>query len=229
MTRQGSAGCQAGAAWARLRPGHRVAGPSAASNPVSAKAGGGLSLSPSGRSLGHSSRGSARRMTRPPPRTQLVEVDERLRGLRKRMGKQQQARLLQRCGIRRGDRDHAVALFDCAERLGPALLKREALGENQRQCGQQHQRRPLRLRSRTDPVVPPSPDERERGRSRKQQRHRGNDQIAAPKSGAWSRLFFAAVVRRRLAAGSDAQLRKRLVGFTLIELRLVLRDGIVVA
>ena len=47
--------------------------------------------------------------------------------------------------------------------------------------------------------------------------------------GASRHLFFAAVVGRRLAPGSDTQLRQRLVRFTLIELRLVLRNRIVVA
>ena len=64
---------------ARAGPARRAAAPNARAARCRRRPSGGRSASPSGRSLGQSSAGSASSSTRPPARTQRVELDQLLR------------------------------------------------------------------------------------------------------------------------------------------------------
>ena len=125
-------------------PGPRSSGASSrrpqwARRPVSANIGGGRNGSPSGRSLGHSSIGSASRSTRPPRAHPLVERNQILGRLGERLRHQQQPAL---CELRRvgdADRHHPIAFLQRLHRRRAVLLKREIVAEHQRQAGEQKQ------------------------------------------------------------------------------------------
>ena len=94
--------------------------PQCRSNPVSANAGGGRSGSPSGRSLGHSSIGSASSRSRPPPRTHWSSSTRSSAGW---AGDARPAAARARPDCRHrptADRLHLVASLEPAERRRPA-------------------------------------------------------------------------------------------------------------
>ena len=108
-SRPGRRSRRAWRAWARARPGASSLRPQWPSRPVSANIGGGRSGSPSGRSLCHSSIGSASSSTRPPPRTQSSSATRSSAGWAQRMRHQQEPAPGEVGLVGDADRNHAVA------------------------------------------------------------------------------------------------------------------------
>ena len=103
---------------ARARRAHRAAAPNGRAGPVSANIGGGRSGSPSGRSLGHSSIGSASSSTRPPPPHPVVERDQILGRLRRGCAISSSRPLASSAGLGDADRHDAIARLQ--RRAAPA-------------------------------------------------------------------------------------------------------------
>ena len=129
--------------------------------------GGGRSLSPSGRSLGHSSRGSASSSSRPPPRTQRSSVDQHLRRLRTRMGERAAGApaSAMAASVDR-DRHHAVALSRArVSAADPPLLEARSSRRTSAAGWSAASASALAPRSRGASCRRPRADERERSRS----------------------------------------------------------------
>ena len=186
--------------------------PQCASNPVSAKEGGGRSLSPSGRLLGHSSLGSASSSTLPAAPHPAIEIDQRLGGCASGCASSS----IRPCRATRHPCVPIIGTTRSASRarqgLRASALEREFLREDQGRVVSSISAGSLCLRPGEDRDAP-------RRTSAKRQLHTGEaaaidrPSTPAPKCGASAHLFLVAgVVHGRLAARRDTQLGERLVG-----------------
>ena len=207
-------------AWDPVSSGASSVSPQCASKPVSAKDGGGRSLSPSGRLLGHSSRGSASRSSAAALAHPAVEIDRAPRPAAP-ADAPSAAAALPRATARRSCRSEPPGSGSPARsRPSTRRLERELFGED-RMAGSSAASAPARSqRGRGCRPAPRHRTERERRRaaissSATSRRESGSRRVAAHRV-----LFLSlALFGGRVAARRDAELGERLVRLGLVRLR----------